>query len=151
MISCSHPSSHQCDRGQNLEAIICAGEWLCSAGLLLLHLLLGTQTVYWIWICWPPTPQQFSITLAPSPLSTWNTNVGALSQGSLSSNRLICLWLFPTDHSGYSLAVMQLSGSWRKPSRKPASLLPAHWPLSRSPSPLLTVDHWLYSLNLPST
>lgn len=98
MILCSCTSSHQSDRGQDLEAIIWAGESLCPAGLLLLHIAPQNTNTFFslesIEFTDPPTPQEFSITLSPSP-----SPVGiqmqqfeqVLSQGSLSSSQLICL------------------------------------------------------------
>lgn len=151
MISCSHPSSHHSERGWDLEAIIWAEESLCSARLLLLHIATqNTNTFFPVyWICWPPTPQQFSITLAPTPLGIQMQELEqVLSQESLSSSRLICLLRFPSGHTGYSLGAMQLSGSWRKLSQNLVGPLAFSLDLLLL-SPLLTLDHCLYSLNLP--
>lgn len=104
-------------------------------------LLLRTQTLSFFLLS-PSEPAEFADLLhpnsfqlhlpqPPTPLGIQMQELEhALSRGSLSSNQLICLKLFPAGRTGYSSGVIQVSGSWRKlsqtqsASRQPAGLYP---------------------------
>lgn len=154
MISGFPYSSLQFDREHNLEVIIWAEESLCSATS---HCYSEHNHFFWVyWICWPPTPQQFSITLAPIPLHHLEYKCRSLSVPYLmglcqvsvlfvcSSFQLatqVILWLL--------CSCQAAEGSCHK--AQSASYCPLAFSLGlQFLSPLLTLDHWLYSLNLPS-
>lgn len=124
MISCSHPH----DRGQDLEAIICPGEPLCC------YFTLNANTFFFSRSLLTPNTITVFNYIILQPLPTWNTNAGLISRSFVCSSF----------HLGYS----SLKKRWHKPAQAPGG--PAAFSLRLVlPSPLLTLDHWLYSVTFP--
>lgn len=105
-------------------------------------LLLRPQTLFFpqvYWICWPPTPQQFSITLAPippphPPTPTWNTNAAAraslISRVFVKKPPYLSVALFHPASQGILWVLCSCQAAEGSCHKTLVSLLTAHWPLA---------------------
>lgn len=158
MISCSHPSLQQSDRSWDLEAIIWAEESPCSAGLLLLHSApLEHQRFFFFfsrvyWICPSPnTPTDFNYISLHSPQLEYKCRSSGKSylKGLC---QVVGLFVCSSFHLAVQVILFVLCTCRAAEGSRHKTQHP-HGPLAFRldlllPSPLLTLDHWLYSLNL---
>lgn len=160
MISCSHLSSHQSDRGQNLKAIIRPGESLCSAGAIatphwgvehffppsvLLNLLTPNTPTVFNYICpkLPPHLEYKCRSMSVPYLKSLCQVTRLFICSSFQLTAQVILW-----------ALFRCQAAEESCHKTRVCFLSARWPFSLDLlllSPLLSLDHWLYSVHLPFT